>query len=271
MKVLSAVASNIGNLRESNEDNFYFNGTFLTQENRDFPTAQSDICSDGLQFYAICDGMGGEEQGEDASLIAVSVLKKYHKKLLSTKYHNLDKYIDMYLAEVNTQICELRKENDNCRIGTTIAMFVVEGESIHIINIGDSRIYKLSRSKLIQLTEDHTPAVRAFKMGLIKEEDIKTHPHRNKLTQYLGLGPEEMTIIPSRLNIKSKNNERFLICSDGITDMIDDSEIKRILRENKSPELATKKLIEKAKANGGRDNITAIVLDIKKENKFLWF
>lgn len=271
MKIVSTVASDLGNLRKSNEDNFYFNGTFLTQEDRDFSMLQNGVCSDKLQFYAICDGMGGEERGEDASFIAVKVLGKYHKMLTKMKYHSLEKYVDMYLAEVNTQICAQRKENRYCRIGTTIALFVVEGEYIHIINIGDSRIYKLRHNKLIQLTKDHTPAVRAFELGFIKKEDIKTHPHRHKLTQYLGLGPEEMTVTPSRLTIKSKNNERFLMCSDGVTDMIDDFEIKKILRENKIPEIATQKIIEKAKENGGRDNITAIVLDIKKENKFLWF
>ena len=271
MKIISAAECNIGNLRENNEDNLYYNGIYLSETEREIPASYEKICQDNLQFYAVCDGMGGEEHGEDASLIAVEVLGKYHKMLSEMKYHSLTKYIDMYFSEVNSQICEARKECDNCRIGTTIALVVVEEENLHVINIGDSRVYKFRMNKLQQLSEDHTPAVRAYQMGTITKEEMKTHPHRNKLTQYLGLAPEELNINPSRVQIKAKNKDRILICSDGLTDMLSDNEISKILKMSKTPKAAAKILVDRAKANGGRDNITAIVLDIKKDKKFLWF
>lgn len=271
MKVISAAACNIGNLRENNEDNLYYNGAYLSEAERDIPVSQDKVCMDNLQLYAVCDGMGGEEQGEIASLIAVKVLSKYQKMLNETNYHSLSKYMDMYFSEVNSQICGVRKEYGHCRIGTTIALLAVEGGNIHIINIGDSRVYQFRHNKLKQLSEDHTPAARAYQMGTITKEEIKTHPHRNKLTQYLGLAPEEQNITPSRMQMKAKNNDRFLICSDGVTDMLSDSDISKILKTSKTPKAAVKILVERAKANGGRDNITAIILDMKTEKKFLWF
>ncbi len=271
MNVISAVECSIGKLRDNNEDNFYYNGVYLTENETEFSDGQNISIDNNLQIYAVCDGMGGEEFGEEASLIAVTSLLKYHKKLNDMKYHSLNKYIDMYFAEVNSQICELRKERGNCRIGTTIALLILEGTNIHIINIGDSRIYKFKGSKLEQLTEDHTPAERAYQMGVIKKEQIKTHPHRNKLTQYLGLAPEELQLNPFRMQLKAKNNERFLVCSDGVTDMLSDEEISKILKMSKTPSAAAKILIDRAKVNGGRDNITAIVVDVKKTNGFSLF
>lgn len=268
MKVISAIECDIGNLRSNNEDNFYYNGTYLNVSERDIPASSEKICEDNLQFYAVCDGMGGEAHGEDASLIAVKVLSKYHRMLSKMKYHNLTKYIDMYFSEVNNRICEVRKEHDNCRIGTTIALLAAEGENLHIINIGDSRVYKFRHNKLRQISEDHTPAVRAYRMGMITKEEMKTYPHRNKLTQYLGLAPEELNINPFRIQLKAKNNDRFLICSDGITDMLSDDEILQILKISRTPKEAAKALAESAKANGGRDNITAIVSDIKTGRRF---
>lgn len=265
MKVISAVGADIGNLRENNEDNFYYNGIILSESDSGEVIVHSDIRNDKLQFYAICDGMGGEEQGEVASNIAVSTLKKYQQMMNEIKYHDFDKYIDMYLAETNTRICEVRHENNNCRIGTTIALIFIENETLHITNVGDSRIYQLKRNRLLQISEDHTSAMRAYKMGSIKKEEIKTHPHRNKLTQYLGLFPEEMTIQPFNLKLKAKNKDRFLICSDGLTDMVSEDDICKIIRKSSSPEEAVRHLVEKAKAGGGRDNITAMVLTVEKK------
>ena len=271
MKVISAIACNIGKIRENNEDNFYYNGKYLYENERDIPCFYDGNSKDDLQFYAVCDGMGGEAHGEEASLIAVEVLSKYHKKLSDRKYHSLDRYMDMYFSEVNSQISEVRTKYSNFRSGTTIAMVIVEDETIHIVNIGDSRVYKLKNNNLYQISEDHTPAVRAYMLGAITKDEIKTHPHRNKLTQYLGLGPDEFKIVPTRVHMKARDNDRFLICSDGVTDMVSDKEIETILRAEDTPKGAVKVLVDRAMQNGGRDNITAIVLDIKKDKKFLWF
>lgn len=268
MKIISGAECNIGNVRENNEDNLYLNGLFLSEAERETPKAYEKACEDKLQFYAVCDGMGGEEYGEKASFIAVETLEKYHKMLAGMQYHSLSKYTDMYFQEVNSKICEIDRDY---RSGTTIALFISEGEKVHILNIGDSRVYRYRHNKLTQLSEDHTPAVRAYKMGLIKKEDIKNHPHRNQLTQYLGIAPEEQTLVPFRMEIKPKSGDRFLICSDGLNDMLTDAELSAILKESKTPAAAVKTLVESANEKGGKDNITAIVLDIEVNKKFLWF
>ena len=265
MKIKSAIISDIGNIRSNNEDNFYYNGIYLTQNDCAIPINYSSECRDDLQFYAVCDGMGGEEMGEEASFLAVYILEKYQKKLKEITYHSLSKYMDMYLAEVTAQITSFRKANGNCRMGTTIALLVIEKEMLHIFNIGDSRIYLLRSGRLKQLTEDHTPAMRAFQIGIITKEEMKCHPHRNKLTQYLGIALEELTLMPFYMELKPRNKDRIFICSDGVTDMMEEECVRKILMEQKDSESAVNRLVEKAKANGGRDNITAIVLDVEKK------
>lgn len=266
IKICSAVGVNKGNIRENNEDNFYCNGIYLTGENREIPMQFAEHRIEDLQLYAVCDGMGGEECGEEASFIAVETLAKYQKMLNSTNIHDFDKYIEMCLLEASNIINEKSKDIGYRRIGTTIALLCVEKDKIRIYNVGDSRVYRLHRNKLIQMTEDHTQAMRAIRMGVIKSKDVKTHPHRNKLTQYLGVSAAEMIIKPYISTADVIHNDMYLLCSDGITDMIDDDDIKKIMKHGKSEKDIVNELIEKAKSNGGRDNITAIVLkiDIKK-------
>lgn len=265
----SAVGVNTGNIRENNEDNFYFNGIHLNKENREIPVQYAEKRTDDLQIYAVCDGMGGEARGEDASLIAVETLAKYQNMLSSNNIHDFDKYIEMYLLEASNSINEKSKDIGYRRIGTTIALLCVVKDKICIYNIGDSRVYRLHRNKLTQMTEDHTQAMRAVRMGTIKPKDAKNHPHRNKLTQYLGVSTAEMIIKPSISCLDAVDNDMYLLCSDGITDMIDDDDIKKIMKHGKTEKDIVNELIEKAKNNGGRDNITAIVLRI--DAKKSWF
>ena len=267
--IASAVGVNVGMVRKNNEDNFYYNGLHLTRVNREIPAVYSERRDDAAQIFAVCDGMGGEAYGEEASLTAVETLVKYKDVLSSAEIHDIDKYVQMFLLEASNLIYE-KSCAAGQRIGTTIAMLCAENGKIHIYNVGDSRVYRLHKNKLVQLTEDHTQAMRAFRMGSVKKKDLKTHPHRNKLTQYLGLSTAEMIIKPSIAESAAANNDKYLICSDGVTDMLEDSEIKRILKQNNSERDIVGELIEKAKDKGGRDNITAIVLKIEIDKKRLF-
>lgn len=271
IKVFSAVGVHIGNLRENNEDNFYYNGIYLNESNTDTPVVYSEINENKIQIYAICDGMGGEEYGEVASLIAVETLSKYQELFNRIQYHDFSKYIDMYLSEANNLICEKSKQNGGKRIGTTIALLCVEGNVIHMYNIGDSRIYIMHRKKLKQISEDHTQAMRSIKMGTMTKAEAKTHPHRNKLTQHLGIAPEAMIVKPYQYDMKANNGDVFLLCSDGITDMIEENKIENILKQKKSEKAIVTDLINKAKENGGRDNITAMVLRINCDRTWFGF
>lgn len=261
-KSAAAVVGNIGLVRGNNEDNFYFNGTYLTEENRDIPSALAENCINPLQFFAVCDGMGGEAFGEVASLIAVQTLAKYHEMLDSITYHSMDKYVDMYIAEVNNLITEESAKNEGKRIGATLALLCIEGDMAHCYNVGDSRIYLLRGRKLKQISEDHTQAVRAVKMGVMTAEQAQTHPHRNKLTQHLGIAPEEMIVEPYRCEFALKKNDKYFLCSDGITDLVNDAEIEQLLKQKQSEDAIAASLVDLALQKGGKDNITSMVVRV---------
>lgn len=271
VEVLSAVSIHVGKKRRNNEDNFYYNGIFLDKSNREIPVSFSDKKKDKLQIYAVCDGMGGEAAGEEASFIAVKTLEKYQKMISEIKYHDFNKYIDMYISEANDLICDRRKNNENRRIGTTLALLCIENENVHLYNVGDSRIYILRKKKLIQLSEDHTQAMRLLKIGAISKEDVKTHVHRNKLTQHLGILPEEMKINPTRRNLKVKNKDKYLLCSDGITDVLSEDEILKIMKQDKSEKIIASQLVNTAIAKGSRDDTTVIIININTKRKLFNF
>lgn len=271
IEILSAVSIHVGKKRRNNEDNFYYNGIFLDQSNREIPVSFSNKKQDKIQIYAVCDGMGGEAAGEEASFIAVKTLEKYQKMISKIKYHDFNKYIDMYISETNDLICDRRKNNENKRIGTTLALLCIENENVHLYNVGDSRIYRLRKGKLIQLSEDHTQAMRLLKIGAISEKDIKTHVHRNKLTQHMGILPEEMKINPTHKSLKVKNKDKYLLCSDGITDVLNDDEILKIMKQDKSEKVIVSQLINTAIAKGSRDDTTAIIVTVNAERNLFDF
>ncbi|NPV89427.1 MAG: serine/threonine-protein phosphatase [Firmicutes bacterium] len=269
ISLAAAAGVHIGYIRENNEDNFYFNGINLNETNREIPVVYENRSNDTLQLYAVCDGMGGEAHGELASLIATDTLRKYQDMLQKIHYHSLEKYIDMYINEVNNLIGDKVREHGGKRIGTTIALLALEGDRAHIFNIGDSRVYLLRSKTIRQISEDHTPAMRSVKMGLMTMEQAKTHPHRNKLTQYLGLSQQEMTVKPFYDLVQVKYNDRFLLCSDGLTDMVAQEEIETILNQDKPERNLIIELIDKALHHGGRDNITAIVITAGKNGQVI--
>jgi len=266
--ITAAASVNMGKKRLNNEDNLYFNGEFLTEETREKSADFDTVCGDRRQFYAICDGMGGEQLGELASLIAVETLHKYAESRRHNSKNGGEKNIDAdwerCIHEMNGLIVEAQKSRGASRIGTTLALLAVENKFAHLYNVGDSRIYLLLNGKLEQMSFDHTAVANSVKMGILTPEQARIHPHRNRLTQYVGVDPEEMVIEAHKNIIEIKNKDIFLLCSDGLTDMLDDAEISRILKETGKPAEAVRQLMNAALSSNGKDNITIIVLACKR-------
>lgn len=257
MQIVSAAQSNMGNIRKNNEDNLYYNGFYLDETNRDMPFLKECNCSDKLQIYAVCDGMGGEEFGEVSSFFAVSTLGEHHKATLEKAKSAAD--LKEYFKAANKKIAEFSKDNGKIS-GTTFAGVVVYNRHVRVFNIGDSRVYRYRKGKLKLLSEDDTPAFREYKLGIISKEDIANHPYKNMLTQYLGMPEDDAPVVHCKKAFLHPK-DRFLICSDGVTDMISEDMICNILNENKTPPAAVRALTNSALYAGGKDNITAIVLD----------
>jgi protein phosphatase len=223
-KILYSIRCNVGNKRLNNEDNFYADGVFLTPEMRD-KSFSIDAMANMPLILAVCDGMGGEENGEIASLAAARKLSEYN--------NNLQNCID----EINIEI------GKTGRAGTTLVLASIDRKGISCFNIGDSRAYALSKKGFFRVTNDHI---------------VITVSGKRKLTRCIGIGSNQTA--ESYPVIRDKC--RLLLCSDGLYDMVADTEIERILRESIKASSAADLLLQTALDNGGNDNITIITADV---------
>lgn len=263
----SAVSVDKGLVRNNNEDNFYFNGKFLTANNRDHADTLTSISSENIQIYGVFDGMGGEALGEEASYIAANTIGKAHKRILASDLDVKETIIGA-VEDSNTKICKKILESGEKRIGATFSAVSIQDDVATVYNVGDSRVYLLRDNTLKQLSVDDTSAQRLVHLGVITPEEAKTHNDRHKLTQHLGIFRDEMTIEPHISdNIELQKNDKILMCSDGLTDMLDDEEIFEILNKKKNSESLSLDLLNAALGNGGIDNVTVLVISVESSQK----
>ena len=255
MRIECTAITHIGLVRTSNEDNYYVNGKCKTNHDVAAEGYSDDIKRD-TYLYAVCDGMGGESYGELASMIAVKTLTRYQTT-------DIRRSITEYIKRSNRYICdELAKFG--ARSGTTLALLYFFKNKAVSYNIGDSRVYLSRKGDLYLLSEDHTEAQRLINMGLLNEEEAAAHDSRNKLTQHLGISSKEMIIEPYiSEEIRVKRNDIFMICSDGLTNMLTDDDIGIIMSQyDLDTSDIAKELASAAQEYGGRDNTTVIVIRI---------
>ncbi|MCH5314352.1 MAG: serine/threonine-protein phosphatase [Eubacterium sp.] len=252
-------ASNVGKRRQNNEDNYYLNGNYVNSSN----VAFVELSNSNDLITSVCDGMGGEEAGEVASQIAVETLNKCYKYLLDTNLS--DVAIEKYVNYSNDLICD---EISKCkkRMGTTYTLLGIKDGVATASNIGDSRIYKYSNGMLEQISRDHTEAQSMVDAGIISAEESMKIPEKHRLTQHLGIFPYEMVIEPYTVRFPVSIGDRYLLCSDGLTDMLTNAEISAILSKKQSLKSIVDELISTALENGGKDNVTIILCEIIGDN-----
>lgn len=235
MRVVSA--TNVGNYRKNNEDSYFVN--------------------DSKNLYILADGMGGHLAGEKASKMATDIIAAHFKKNKNIrKTEDVIEILSSSIKNANKEIFESSENNEDYRgMGTTVsAGFVLEDVLVYS-NIGDSRIYKINKG-IEQLTRDDSFVNYLIEIGDITEEEAKNHPKKNVLTKALGT-TETLDVYVNTLKIEK--DDIFLFCSDGLTNMISDEEIFKIVKEN-TPEVAKDVLLNLALENGGLDNITFILI-----------
>lgn len=246
----AACGCSIGHVRKNNEDNFYFDGASLTEENNGLNgiiskkhLLESEIC------FAVFDGMGGEEYGEKASFSAVDTMRK-RMSLKKTYVSGPRMLLQNLCTEMNRSVCERQQELHTSRMGTTAAILLFVPDEVYACNLGDSRIYRLRDNEFSQVSVD----------------DVEKQPpevrHKPYLTQHLGIPEEDLTLEPHILKCELKKGDIFLICSDGLTDMMTNMDICETLRQHISVKRMVKHLINGALRNGGRDNTTVIVVAV---------
>jgi PPM family protein phosphatase len=231
----AGAASDVGRVRDLNEDRY------LVAE----------------RIFAVCDGLGGHQAGEVASETAAHTLESAFTE------PTVDCLIEA-VREANRAIWEIAQDQPDKRgMGTTLtAVAVVEQEGedqLALINVGDSRGYLLRDGELTQLTEDHSLVAEMERDGRLTHEEARVHPQRAVITRALGLEPD---VEIDHLELLPYRGDRLLLCSDGLTNEMADDQIGSTLRRLADPNEAAKDLVTQARANGGSDNITAIVIDV---------
>lgn len=255
LKISAYGASNVGKRRQNNEDNYYLDGQYVDSLN-DTSTQVSDQTE---IIVSVCDGMGGEAAGEVASQIAVETVNKNYQNLL--KENISDSAIEKCINEANALICDEIVKNKK-RLGCTFTLFGCLNDLATISNIGDSRVYRFHQNCLEQISVDHTEAQRLVNAGVISAEDSMKIPEKHRLTQHLGIFPDEMILQPYTVRLTAFPEDKYLLCSDGLTDMLSDNEINAIISNGTSLKDTVNQLIEKALEKGGKDNVTVVLCEI---------
>ncbi len=255
----AAVRNHIGKVRKNNEDNFFCNGLYLHRNHLLDGGYVSETSTDNRQIYAVCDGMGGEKDGEEASLLAVQNLERL--KYVLDNGGKPKQNIDAFCDDTNRGILTYGQGG---HMGTTLVMACFHEQGCELSYLGDSRIYLIRNKGIKCLTNDHSEVNRLKMMGLINEDEAQNHPDRNMLNKYLGMQYTDLIIRPEYVDYDPKQGDRLLLCSDGISDMLSDSEIYQTVMDSRSASTATKNLVNKALKNGGKDNITAMVLILRR-------
>ena len=261
VQVKFAVRSEVGNVRKNNEDNFYCNGIFMTVSERERPFFLSGM-TDSPAIFAVCDGMGGEDCGELASLTAVQSLQEHSRRILRN-FIDADQGVNDYVSDTNSKLLEIMR-SQRIRMGTTLVMAVIGGESFTLYNLGDSRGFRVENGRLLLATDDHTVAAEKVRMGLLTPAQGEKSREKHMLTRFLGDNDEWGTMPDSSQKFSTDNNTGGLLCSDGLTDMLTFSEIAAIMKNNPDPAKAVNALVDSALEHGGRDNVTCLVFRIEK-------
>lgn len=249
-KLDAACVSNRGLVRSNNEDNFFFNGRCMEADNKGLHNPVTMRTKAEEVFLAVFDGMGGESYGEYASFAAASGVKESLEKL-GTYYIREKQLLNSLIDDLNGKVLEKGRALGDSRMGTTVAALYLSNGFAYVCNVGDSRVYRLRQGVFQQLSEDH---VEKWTGGRKKAP----------LTQCLGIDPEEFLIEPNIAKGELQDGDKFLLCSDGLTDMLSNIEITQILSDCDDPAACVNALVAAALAKGGRDNVTVIVCRIEK-------
>jgi protein phosphatase len=246
-RVKFVARSEIGHARENNEDKFDF-----------YEPDEEPLLAARGSVYLVCDGMGGHNAGQIASELAAKQFLHAYYHLGGTAQEAARHAIlqaHHYIAETASKI------PSRYGMGTTLTALILKQDEGILAHVGDSRCYRLREGVFEQLSRDHTLVARLVEQGIITPEQAKYHPQRNVIRQAVGVADPSEPLEPDIETFALQAGDLYLLCSDGLTDMVDDAEIEAILRDE-PPTRAAWRLVDRALANGGRDNITVVLVQI---------
>ena len=247
-----AYTCHIGKIRNNNEDNFWCCGDSLEAQNQGMSHIRSGYMKQSeYPLLAVFDGMGGESCGEMAAFLEAEACGEHFKTAKDGIRNDPEEFLNEICESMNQAICDYGRTNKINSMGTTAALLAFAEDAVYSCNLGDSRIYKSDREKFYQISQDHVLGRSLF--------------GKAPLTQYLGMEEENLQLEPSISRQEIKIGDRFLLCSDGITDMLSDGEIADILSRDIPVAKTVEILVDRALKKGGRDNITVVLCEIMEQ------
>jgi protein phosphatase len=230
MKFRVGARTDVGRVREGNEDSYMVHG----------------------HLFAVADGMGGHQGGEVASRLALETLKRLAERPKAG--------LAEVVREANRAVFRKAAQDPGLAgMGTTLTAALAGDDGLYLAHVGDSRAYLVRDGRLRQLTKDHTVVQRLVDEGRLSQIEAGMHPQRSILTNAIGVD-EEIRVDEETLTVRP--GDRLLLCSDGLTGMIDDDRIVEILGANDDPQAACDALVDAANEAGGQDNVTAVIVDV---------
>jgi serine/threonine protein phosphatase PrpC len=208
-------------------------------------------------LFAVADGMGGAQAGEVASRLAAAAFREYHEADRLAPNERLQAIIQ----EANRRIYErARADSDASGMGTTLTAALLTGGRLTVGHVGDSRAYRIRNGELEQLTEDHSLVGDLMRSGRLTPEEADAHPQRSVITRALGTDPE---VSVDTITVDTEPGDLFLLCSDGLTTMVTDEDILRILSAAPTLDAAARELVRAANSSGGEDNVTVVIFGVE--------
>ena len=237
--------SDIGKKRKENQDKIYMS-----------------MPNDDIKLFILADGMGGANAGSVASSTAIEFVKEYIAKNISNidmSRESIEDLIKTAMCEANNYVYTKSKETrEFAGMGTTLITVIVYKNKVYIGHIGDSRVYRIRKNIIRQLTKDHSYVEALVQNGSITKEEARNHPQRNVLLRVLGC---EKNVEPDIITKGFLKDDILLICTDGLTNMLETDEIYSMIIENKdNPENGCINLLDEANSRGGYDNISIILI-----------
>jgi serine/threonine protein phosphatase PrpC len=226
--------------------------------NQDYVFCQNDNIGNLPNLFIVADGMGGHNAGDYASRFCVEY---FTDRIKQSKLSSPVAMIEASVKETNEILRSKALEQSELEgMGTTFVVATIIDKILYVANIGDSRLYVIGKEEIRQVTEDHSLVEAMVKQGELNPEEAKVHPNKNIITRALGAND---TVEPDFFEVNLEDEDIVLMCSDGLTNMLEDETIAQIIRENQDDlKTAAETLVRCANENGGKDNIAIIIIKV---------